>query len=173
MQCPSPLARANYFQGETFLRNKHKIAFFLIKCKFFGGKEQNFSVFKEKDYKRSIFYISGFHNSELRFKTRNFSWLFLFLCVGEKLGWRIVSKLHGKTNIFAKFSKRKSVLQMATSRNNLNLYGPIYHHFSCPDERYLEFALWKTHFCVRCPKKFQKEKMFNKIQEPCTAHIHM
>ena len=26
-------------EGETFLRNKYEIAFFEIKCTFFGGKE--------------------------------------------------------------------------------------------------------------------------------------
>ena len=31
-------------EGETFLRNKHEIAFFEIKCKFFGRKENTISV---------------------------------------------------------------------------------------------------------------------------------
>ena len=33
-------------EGETFLRNKHKIAFFFrIKCTFFGRKENTISLF--------------------------------------------------------------------------------------------------------------------------------
>ena len=31
-------------EGETFLRNKHEIAFFEIKCTFFGRKENTISV---------------------------------------------------------------------------------------------------------------------------------
>ena len=31
-------------EGETFLRNKHKIAFFLIKCTFVGIKENSINV---------------------------------------------------------------------------------------------------------------------------------
>ena len=31
-------------EGETFLRNKHEIAFFEIKCTFFGRKENIISV---------------------------------------------------------------------------------------------------------------------------------
>ena len=31
-------------EGETFLRNKHDIAFFEIKCTFFGRKENTISV---------------------------------------------------------------------------------------------------------------------------------
>ena len=35
-------------EGETFLRNKHDIAFFEIKCTFFGRKENTISFYKEK-----------------------------------------------------------------------------------------------------------------------------
>ena len=31
-------------EGETFLRNKHEIAFFEIKCTLFAGKENTISV---------------------------------------------------------------------------------------------------------------------------------
>ena len=31
-------------EGETFLRNKHKIAFFEIKCTFFGRKENTIRI---------------------------------------------------------------------------------------------------------------------------------
>ena len=31
-------------EGETFLRNKHEIAFFEIKCTFFGRKENTISI---------------------------------------------------------------------------------------------------------------------------------
>ena len=32
-------------EGETFLRNKHEIAFFEIKCTFFGRKENTISYY--------------------------------------------------------------------------------------------------------------------------------
>ena len=51
MQCPPPLWKCKLFrikhitllEGETFLRNKHDIAFFEIKCTFFGRKENTIS----------------------------------------------------------------------------------------------------------------------------------
>ena len=33
-------------EGETFLRNKHKIEFFEIKCTFFGRKENTISALR-------------------------------------------------------------------------------------------------------------------------------
>ena len=45
------------FEGETFLRKKHEIAFFEIKCTFFGRKENIIRVIKnwhEKFLKKSI-----------------------------------------------------------------------------------------------------------------------
>ena len=35
-------------EGITFLRNKHKTAFFEIKCTFFGRKENIINFFKKK-----------------------------------------------------------------------------------------------------------------------------
>ena len=37
--------------GETFLRNKHEIAFFEIKCTFFGRKEItiNYNTFRDEE----------------------------------------------------------------------------------------------------------------------------
>ena len=57
MQCPSPLKSANYLEGETFLRNKHEIAFFEIKCTFFGGKENTIRriVYKNISYGKLVF----------------------------------------------------------------------------------------------------------------------
>ena len=37
------------FEGEIFLRNKHQIPFFEIKCTFFGRKENAISVYKADD----------------------------------------------------------------------------------------------------------------------------
>ena len=43
-----------FFEGETFLRNKHEIAFFEIKCTFFGRKEN------------TIKYLIGHYNPSVR-----------------------------------------------------------------------------------------------------------
>ena len=48
---PSTIGKSKLFriehntllEGETFLRNKHEIAFFEIKCAFFGRKESTIS----------------------------------------------------------------------------------------------------------------------------------
>ena len=39
------IKRLTLLVGETFLRNKHEIVFFEIKCTFFGRKENTISVF--------------------------------------------------------------------------------------------------------------------------------
>ena len=46
----------NLLEGETFSRNKHEIAFFEIKCTFFGRKENtiNYSSDQMKINKESI-----------------------------------------------------------------------------------------------------------------------
>ena len=44
-------------EGETFLRNKHEIAFFEIKCTFFGRKE-NTIILKKKIWPECILLIS-------------------------------------------------------------------------------------------------------------------
>ena len=38
------IKRITVLEGETFLRNKHDIAFFEIKCTFFGRKENTISI---------------------------------------------------------------------------------------------------------------------------------
>ena len=63
MQCPPPLESANYLETETFLRNKHEIAFFEIKCTFFGRKENTIRgeiVLKTLLAKTLWRYINGF-----------------------------------------------------------------------------------------------------------------
>ena len=53
---PSPIGKCKLFrikhntllEGETFLRNKHEIAFFEIKCTFFGRKENTIRYIKKE-----------------------------------------------------------------------------------------------------------------------------
>ena len=53
MQCPPPLTRTNYLEhitlleGETFLRKKHKIAFFLNKMHIFLVEKKTTLVLAE------------------------------------------------------------------------------------------------------------------------------
>ena len=44
-------------QGETFLRNKHEIAFFEIKCTFFGRKENTIRLEKQDENKNELFLV--------------------------------------------------------------------------------------------------------------------
>ena len=49
-------------EGETFLRNKHEIAFFEIKCTFFGRKENTiklkfFELFARICFQRIFFFL--------------------------------------------------------------------------------------------------------------------
>ena len=45
-------------EGETFLRNKHEIAFYEIKCTFFGRKENTISQKKKCTFRNRKFLVS-------------------------------------------------------------------------------------------------------------------
>ena len=59
------IKRITLLEGETFLRNKHKIAFFKIKCTFFGRKENT---------------IRNLLNKHLNFKLRTIKLILFFCC---------------------------------------------------------------------------------------------
>ena len=57
-------------EGETFLRNKHEIAFFEIKCTFFGRKENTIRMLKSEkiiNYQKDLFENSAWAWNSYKF----------------------------------------------------------------------------------------------------------